>query len=740
MGVYAGRVNADGSIIIDTRIDTKGVDKGVTSLKKQFSTLAGTASKLGAVIGLAFSVTAVVQFGKEASKAAREASDALIGLKSILEGQGRSFSDAQQFINEYTEDGLIPATNAITAYKNLAMRGYDDSQIRQVMVALKDASAYGRQASYTMGDAVQSATEGLKNENSVLVDNAGVTKNVAKMWEEYAASIGTTANNLTTQQKIQAEVSGILEESQYQTGDAARVANTLSGQLQKLSFNFNNLKIAVGNITNPFVQYFLPVMNAAISAVTRFANTIASVVNTLFGTKMGELSESLESVGSGYKSAAEGAENLAASTGKAAKESKKFLAGFDEITKLSGKESPGGGGGSSNNGGTGGSALNSAYSATSAQDNLSPQIEAIVEKIKKLIEPLHKIDFSALKGALGDVQESFRRLGGTIIDSLEWVWSDILVPLSTWVIEDAAPASVGLLSDAFASLTKVLAPVRDGFAILIEKLRPIFSFLGDTAVMAIDFLRETFQKVAAVFTEKGSDIITIFSEIGEIISVVWTYVIGPALEEARTGIIEILDAITDVLAETISNTIDTIRGFVDIVSGILSGDWRRAWSGVVSVVKSAVNGVISGINGLVKGCVAGINAVIRALNRISFDVPSWVPVYGGNRFGLNISQITAPQIPYLAQGAVIPPNAPFMAMLGDQRHGVNVEAPLSTIQEAVSLVMEDYAAANLAGHEATVAVLRDILEAVLGIEIGDDVIGSAAQRWDARRAIMRGGR
>ena len=79
-----------------------------------------------------------------------------------------------------------------------------------------------------------------------------------------------------------------------------------------------------------------------------------------------------------------------------------------------------------------------------------------------------------------------------------------------------------------------------------------------------------------------------------------------------------------------------------------------------------------------------------------------------------------------------------MAMLGDQRHGTNIEAPLSTIQEAVALVMEDYAAANLAGHEATVAVLRDILEAVLGIEIGDDVLGKAANRYNARLATMRG--
>ena len=93
---------------------------------------------------------------------------------------------------------------------------------------------------------------------------------------------------------------------------------------------------------------------------------------------------------------------------------------------------------------------------------------------------------------------------------------------------------------------------------------------------------------------------------------------------------------------------------------------------------------------------------------------------------------------HLARGAVIPPNAPFLAMLGDQTHGTNIEAPLSTIQEAVAAIMEDYAAATLAGHEATVGVLQQILEAVLGIEIGDEVLGAAANRYNARLSAMRG--
>lgn len=130
---------------------------------------------------------------------------------------------------------------------------------------------------------------------------------------------------------------------------------------------------------------------------------------------------------------------------------------------------------------------------------------------------------------------------------------------------------------------------------------------------------------------------------------------------------------------------------------------------------------------------------MRAANKLSFTVPEWVPSIGGKRFGVNLPTVSAPSIPYLARGAVLPANKPFLAMVGDQKHGTNIEAPLSTIQEAVSLVMEDQTAAILRGFEASVGVQKEILEAVLGIRIGDDVLGRAVSRYNRRLSTMQGG-
>ena len=177
-----------------------------------------------------------------------------------------------------------------------------------------------------------------------------------------------------------------------------------------------------------------------------------------------------------------------------------------------------------------------------------------------------------------------------------------------------------------------------------------------------------------------------------------------------------------------AKTTETFKSLGQTISDI--------WNGITSTIKTAVNGIIGFINRMISAVVTGINAVINALNGLSFDLPD---IFGGGHVGFNISTLTAPQIPYLAQGAVIPANREFLAVLGDQSHGTNVEAPLDTIKQAVAEVMEDLQAGQMAGFEAVVSVLREILSAVYGIELTDEDVGHAVQRWQRKQLTATGG-
>ncbi len=80
------------------------------------------------------------------------------------------------------------------------------------------------------------------------------------MWEDYAKSVGKTTNQLTQQEKINAEVNGILEETKFQMNDAAIYANTYSGKVAQLNFAFTTMKTAIGNVIQPIAKLFIPIL------------------------------------------------------------------------------------------------------------------------------------------------------------------------------------------------------------------------------------------------------------------------------------------------------------------------------------------------------------------------------------------------------------------------------------------------------------------------------------------------
>lgn len=151
--------------------------------------------------------------------------------------------------------------------------------------------------------------------------------------------------------------------------------------------------------------------------------------------------------------------------------------------------------------------------------------------------------------------------------------------------------------------------------------------------------------------------------------------------------------------KNIKNIIDSIKqifnGMVTFVSSVLSGNWRRAWEGIkqifsgiwntmASVIKSPVNLIISFMNAMLRGFQRMQNGFASAMNHMNIRLPKWLQDFTGwSSVGFNIGYWSPNYIPYLAKGAVIPPNKEFMAVLGDQKNGNNIEAPESLIRQIV---------------------------------------------------------
>ena len=182
--------------------------------------------------------------------------------------------------------------------------------------------------------------------------------------------------------------------------------------------------------------------------------------------------------------------------------------------------------------------------------------------------------------------------------------------------------------------------------------------------------------------------------------------IGEKTRSFAEGFVNKWNSLTEKVSNIVIILSDSIKGkVVFIVSKFKSlinwvktdfvNGWREAWNNVknifknvfealVGIAKVPINGVIGLINGMIRGIIAGVNAAIGVLNKMKIKVPGWVPGIGGNTWGFSIPTMTAPQIPYLAKGTVVPRNAgEFAAILGDNKRETEVVSPLSTMKQAM---------------------------------------------------------
>lgn len=448
------------------------------------------------------------------------------------------------------------------------------------------------------------------------------------------------------------------------------------------------IKSSLTQVKNSLATAFQPILTAVAPILTKLCNMLSQAITYIgmFFTALSGGTKFTKAIGvqEDYAKSLQG-------TSAAAKEAQQQLSGLDEINTW--QENSGGGGGGIN------------PSDMFETVEIDSKITGIANKIKEALEPVKtfiydnfinptqdwaaSLDLSGLKESFAGLGEAalpvLQQIGGLLSD----IYQGVILPLTGWSITTLLPAIGELLKSVLGFIRSALEPLINGVKSLFEAASPIVDWIKDTVVEIIGDFSDAFDDLAALFEEKGPEIEEIFSGIGEIIAAVWK-IVGPILNVAKELVRKVFGFINQYVIAVIGTVIDVLLGLVNFIAGVFTGDWSRAWQGLKQIVdgwwkgfKKVLNVIIGGINGLVSGVVKGLNYLIRALNKLSFDIPSWVPALGGKHFGLNIKEITAPKIPLLATGAVIPPNAPFTAILGDQRHGNNIETPEALLRQVV---------------------------------------------------------
>lgn len=216
-------------------------------------------------------------------------------------------------------------------------------------------------------------------------------------------------------------------------------------------------------------------------------------------------------------------------------------------------------------------------------------------------------------------------------------------------------------------------------------------------------------------------IILLISGVGIPLGLGLIFVAGANLAEAQ-------DPMWTFITDKLREIWVSIQGFWN--TNIAPWFTVKKWTDLVGKIGTGLkNGFKDAINGVISIVEKGINWIVNKINTLSWEVPDWVPGIGGSKWGFNFKNI---KIPRLAQGAVIPPNREFLAVLGDQKRGVNIETPLETMIQAFEMAMNNRVSSN----EGNTTVILEID----GREFGRAVVkhgNNETRRVGARLVTVR---
>lgn len=387
----------------------------------------------------------------------------------------------------------------------------------------------------------------------------------------------------------------------------------------------------------------------------------------------------------------------------------------------------------------------------------------LTDKLKALLETLHGFVQTFDFGALGSDLAKAVMAG---INNVDWVQA----------AGDLSTAAKGIL-DGLTNLLLGIDWAQVGqtaleylqnidWASIVESL---FTLIGTFIGSMVELLAPTFASVgnwlSSHFTDIGQNGIQGFlngmgSLLADIGSWIQQHMIDPLVNAVKNmlgihspstvfadigrnlvlGLLNGVSGIWGQITDFFSRRLDDVRQkFADTWQAVNSGA-NAAWNGIAATIRIAVNTAIGFMNRLLSGAAAMVNGMIDVLNRFKIDVPEDVPLIGGTSFGFALDHVSAPQIPMLARGGVI--RQPTLAMMGEYSGAASnpeIAAPQSVLHNLLASAMADNTDTLLSGFEELLAVLREILEAIYGIELTDDDVGRAVQRWQRKQAIATGG-
>ena len=647
---------ADGSIIIDTKLDTSGIDNGVSAIKQSFNGLGSAVKKIGLLIGGAFAVGKLVQFGKECVELGSD----LAEVQNVVDVTFTTMSDK---VNEFAKNAMTSAGLSETMAKRYvgtfgAMSksfGFSEAQAYDMSTALTQltgdvASFYNISqdlAYIKLKSVFTGETETLKDLGVVMTQSA---------LDQYALAngYGKTTSAMTEQEKVALRLAFVQKQLSAASGDFVRTSGSWANQVRVMQLQLQSLKATVGQgLINIFTPV-LKVINILLGKLATLANAFKSFTELITGKKSsGSTSSSgagltgdvsgVQDTADAYGQAADNAgkladstEDVADATKDAAKAAKGYLSPLDEINRYSTQDAsstasktPSTSGSGS---GGGGISLPSAVSnvdygkvaeGETALDKISKSAEKLAKLLKTLWKPFQdawkkegKNTISAAQIALSGIAKLAKSVGRSLVEV--WTNGTGTTMLTTMLrIAQNVLKTIGNIASGFADAwnknnvgTQIIQNIANALVVVMQFIERI---AADTATWAanLDFypLLESISNLTSAFAP-------ILESIGNVLEWIYNNIVLPMLkwviEVGLPTVINLVSKVATFLADH--------QSIVEAFGAALIGAFAAAKiAGLASIIIKNVSGIAMAAKGLISlmtgtgGIMGGIKAIATAI-------------------------------------------------------------------------------------------------------------------------------
>lgn len=640
----------DGSLRFDTRIDESGFNRGIRKITDSAKGITATLKGLGAAMTGFLAVRAIKTMIGFANQAIELSSDMQEVQNVVDTAFGSMAYKAEEFANNAIEGfGMSRLAAKQTASTYMAMgKSMGLSMEAASDMAIETAKLTGDVASFynISQDLAAVKLKGIWTGETEALKDLGVVMTEANL-QQFALNNGITKSiaSMTQAEKVALRYEYVMTTLADAQGDFARTSDSWANQTRVLSERWKELLSIVGGGLIRVLTPVVGVINTIMQTLINLANVFAKTMGQLFGWNK----EVKVSAGASVQ-AAEGQEELAGATKAAGEAASGALASFDQLDVLQKDTGAGAGGGSA---------------AQQVEIVDGPPIEdnsGVIDKVSKKIQQLQPY--------VDRLRDAWDRLKGAFED----FWNS-----------PGVQAIVGLFGAIFEELsTRLTAALLVALAGALDIVSGALNVLSGFLTMVVGLITGDFEMAAEGFDLAVEGMGLILQGLGQWIEAVLILLLGvDAVEAMKKWLTEALNWFTNTKLYT-TGVQKIFQGLLNFIKGIFTVNWKLAWEGVKNIFKGVWNTIVSIVESAINLIISAINWCINQINRIRIDVPDWVTeLTGMTSFGFNIPNLSKVAIPRLATGAVIPPNSEFIAMLGDQRSGNNLEAPESLIRQIV---------------------------------------------------------